>query len=405
LSSFKSFWEELRGKHLEPPRLEPPSLRGTVGGGAPPLVRGLLGSDEVLFCRKPSVVLAYRPSDSRYEYIELLKVILREACRVTWSSAIPSLVVAKRVTEYQLAMLKPAGSIVLVDVDEVSSGESGESIPMISRLSSALEDRLGELSLQVNQPGFIALYGSQAVLHRLQSIWSPRVSKRGHVFYHAQPPVELKIVESEEVFRAVSLMYSVDESITAEAPTLNDAVIAAESAYYSALNSYASDPTLSKLARLPVDDEESKPDQALVHYSVKMATIANLLESGYTESEIEVEVVLGNIPIDILVGGRWSQNIVVEVETLYGSFNPAMRLSAVVRQRLAAGYNLWVVIPPLQAALYSKSIEPIVSRYQASVDFYTLDLKTASLIPLREFIENVNSLAQKLQRERLTVQS
>ena len=405
MERFRSFWEDLASSTLKPPKLEAPILHSGVAAGSPPLVRSLLGSDDILFCRRPTIVLAYKPSDSRYEYRELLKVVLREACRVTWSAAIQSLLVAKRLTEYQLAMLKPAGSIILVDADEVSKGETGESIPLISRLSSTLEDRLGELSFQVNQPGFIALYGSHPIIHRLQSIWAPRVSKRGHVFYHTQPPLELRIVESPKVFEAISLMYHVDEGIVSEAPTLNDAVIAAETAYNTLLNSYANDSTLSRLARSPVDDEESKPDQALLHYAVKMITIANLLESGYTESEIEVEIVLGNMPIDILVGGRWSQNIVVEIETLYGSFNPSMRLSTVIRQRLAAGYNLWIVIPPLQAALYSKSIEPLISKYQASVDFYTVDFTSATLVPLREFIEKVNKLAQELQRERITVQS
>jgi hypothetical protein len=405
LGRFKDVWLSLFNAKAEPSFVKPPSLRSSISEGSPSLVRSLLGSDRILFCRQPMGILAYRPVNNRYEYLELLKVILREACRVTWNATIPSLFIAKRLTEYQLAMLKPAGTIVLVDVDEVSRGESGEAISMLSRLSSTLEDRLGEAGLQVNQPGFIALYGSQAAIHRLQNIWSPRVSKRGHVFYRVQPPIELQIVEDEKVFRAISLMYLVDEDVINEASSVNDAVIAAEQLYSTLLNYYANDPTLSKLARPPVDDEESKPDQSLLHYAVKMITIANLLESGYTESEIEVEVMLGSIPVDILVGGRWSQNIVVEIETLYGSFNPAMRLSTVIRQRLAAGYNLWVVIPPLQASLYAKNIEPLISRYQASVDFYTIDFSSASLISLREFIEKVNNLAAELYRKRLGVES
>ena len=391
-----------------PPKPEEPKFTGArsvISESPPPLLRALLGSDRLLFCRQPQVVLALRPSNPRYEYLELLKVVLREACRVTWSASMPSLLVAKRLTEYQLAVMKPSGSIVVVDVDEVSRGESGEAVAAVARLSSTLEDRLSEVSVQVNQPGFIAIYGSHNLIHRLQSIWTPRVSRYGQVFYKMMPPVEVSIVEDDAVFDAVTAMYAVEKSVVEEAASLNDAVVAAEAHYTSMLSDYASDPTLSRMARPPVDEEESKPDQAFVHYALKMMTIANLLEAGYTESEIDTEIVLGNMPVDILVGGRWSQGIIVEVETLYGSFNPATRLSHVIRQRLGSGYSLWIVIPPLQAALYAKYIEPLVSRYKTSVEFYTIDFSTATLKPLAEHLEEVSKVSERLAANRLTQQS
>jgi hypothetical protein len=394
--------ENYTGKNMLP---QPPKVmfRG-LSWEQPPQklypVEYMLGSSDLLFCRRPQIVLALKPSQERYEYSDLLKVILREACRVTWRASFNVLHVGRRITEYQLAVLRPSGLIAFIDIDEIASGESGESLASIARLSAVIEDRVREIIAQVNQPGIMVIYGSTPLVRRLQKIWSPKVSKRGHVLYSLPPPIEVSIVEDDSLFEAVARMYSLEPEDISDAYTINDAVVTAESTYMNILESIASDPSLARISRPPVDDEESKPDDAILHYSFKMLTVANLLEMGYAESEIEVEVMYGNIPVDILVGGRWSQTIMVEVETLYGTFNPTIRLSSVIRQRLAGGYNLWIVVPPLQAALYAEYIEPIMARYQSSVDFYTIDMSSQTLIPLQEFYTKLYGTLRKIEQSK-----
>ncbi|WP_048061347.1 hypothetical protein [Hyperthermus butylicus] len=365
------------------------------------LVSAMLGSSNLLYCYKPTIVLALRPENTRFSYLELLRRVAREACRVTLRLQLHGLHGGRRLTEYQLATLRFSGFIAAIDLDEVSESERGDGVASLARLEASLEDRLREAPLSL--PGFIILYGSRNLIRRIQVMWSPRVGGRGQVFVRLQPPVEAEIIENEDVFKAIALLYNLPENIVNGAANIDDAVTLAEETYTRLLEAFASDPSLGAVARQAIDDEETRPDEAFVHFASKMIALANLLEAGYSEAEIEVEVAVGGVPVDIIVGGRWSRSLIVEVETLYGSLNPAARLSTVVRQRIGMGYNMWIVVPPLQAALYAPYIEPVVKRYSesGSIEFYTFSGFDASLTPLGEFLEKVWALAERLWKHRL----
>ncbi|OWJ54133.1 hypothetical protein [Pyrodictium delaneyi] len=362
-------------------------------------LEALFGTSRLrVYSERPLLVLARKPLNMRYDYIELLKRVLREIYRVSWRAPLYTQHVARRLTEYQLAMMRAGAAIYVVDLDELAGGEAEtERITTSSRVVKSLEDRAREAYAQGF--GFLVLYASQYMLQNIQRLWEPRLASRGLLYTRLPPPLELSIVEDDAVFDLVATMYGLEPSDIQGASSLVDAIIMAEHRYYSFLEAFANDPTLALLSRPPVDDEETRPDEGFIHYAFKMAVVSYLLEAGFDERSIDVEVrTSSSIALDIMASRGWSSVLVVEVETLYGTGNPVVRLSSVVRDRLAMGYSVWIVIPPFQASIYAPQLLSLLRKYDGieRVEFYTLDMSSGSLVSLEEHIKKLETMAARL---------
>ena len=366
-------------------------------------LEALFGTSRLrVYSERPFLVLARKPIDQRYDYIELLKRILREIYRISWRAPLYAQHVARRLTEYQLAMMRAGTAIYVIDLDQLGSGDAeAERITASSRVAMSLEDRAREAYAQGF--GFLVLYASQYMLQSIQRLWEPRIASRGLLYTRLPPPLELGIAEDDAVFELVAAMYGVEYDDIRGASSLVDAVTMAEHRYYSYLESVASDPTLALLARPAVDEEEAKPDEGFIHYAFKMAVLGYLVEAGFDESSIDVEQRMSStIAVDVLARRSWYNKLAIEVETLYGTGNPTTRLSSVIRDRLAMGYAVWVVVPPLQASIYAPHLQTLIRRYSGveSVEFYTLDMSAGSPVPLEEHLKRLGEIAARLSRAR-----
>lgn len=389
---------------LEARRLEEPQLRqievAVQETGVDPL-EALFGTPRLrVYSERPFLILARKPRDPRYDYIELLKRVLREVYRVSWRAPLYSQHIARRLTEYQLAMMRAGMTIYVLDLDELGVEEgSVDKITASSHLARSLEDRVREAYAQGF--GFLVVYASQPALKAIERIWEPRIGSRGMLYTRLPPPLETSIVEDDTVFEMVAAMYGLSSDDLGEASSLVDAVMMAEHRYYSYLESMASDPTLALLARPAGDEEEARPEEGFMHYAFKMAVLSYLLEAGFDESGLAVEErVASAVTVDILARRGWYSKLAVEVETLYGSGNPVARLSSVIRDRLAMGYRVWLVVPPLQASIYAPHLRVLAGKYAGveNVEIYTLDMSTGSLVPLKEHLDRLERLAAKLPR-------
>jgi len=347
----------------------------------------------------PVLVLAERPLDPRYEYQELLKRIAREAYRV--ASRAPAAMVlhaARRLTEYQLAGLRGAAGVYSIDLDAVAEAEAGGAA--LTRLANTLEDRLAEAYAAPH--GVLILYGSRARLARIRSLWRPRLGAAGAIYTRLPRAEEARIREDPAAFELLEALYSLPPGSLRDAATLDDAAVMAEERLYNCLRSHAADPTLGRIVKPAADDEEARPDEAPIHYGLKAAIVAHLLEMGERETSIDTEVAVSNTPVDVFLHRGWATGLIAEAETLYGTVNPAARLRSIIATRTALGYRLWIVLAPPTAGIYLPWIEPTLLKAEQetdTVEAYILDTGTCLLQPLHEYAERLKQAAKKLAKQ------
>ena len=346
----------------------------------------------------PVLVLAERPLDPRYEYQELLKRIAREAYRV--ASRAPAAMIlhaARRLTEYQLASLRGAAGVYSIDLDAVAEAETGGAA--LTRLANTLEDRLAEAYAAPH--GVLILYGSRARLTRIRSLWRPRLGAAGAVYTRLPRAEEARIREDPAAFELLEALYALPKGSLRDAASLDDAAVRAEERLHNCLRSHAADPTLGRIVKPAMDDEEARPDEAPIHYGLKAAIVAHLLEMGERETSIDTEVAVSNTPVDVFLHRGWATGLVAEAETLYGTVNPASRLRSLIASRTALGYRLWIVLAPPTAGIYLPWIEPTLLKAEQetdTVEAYILDTGTCLLQPLHEYTERVKQAARKLAK-------
>ncbi len=347
---------------------------------------------------RPRLVVAVKPLDPVYEYLELLKRVLVEVYRVAARMPLAPQHVARRLTEYQLATMRGGGAVYAIDVDAVAEAEPGGT--GLSRLTRTLEDRARETYAQGF--GFLVLYTSQSLLARVREVWRPRLAGRGVLYTTAPAPLTVKVAEAPEAIRLVEAMYGLREGALGDASSLDAAAVAAEAVLARCLESTASDPVLGRLVSLAADDEEARPDDAFLHYALKSLAVAYLLEAGFRETSIDTEVSISNMPVDVLARKGWGNGIIVEAETLHGTINPVSRLSTVLRSRMSLGYDVWIVLHPLTASIYSSEIGGLVREYSEyeSVRLMTVDASRCTLIDLEEHYNRLRKLAEQLSARR-----
>jgi len=375
-----------RGPSTPPPPIGPSVAAGSLEAELP---RSNVDPFAALFSapqlREPSpyprIVLAPRPRHARYEYMELLKRLLREIYRVTARLPGTILHAGRRLTEYQLATLRGGPGVYVVDLDGVAESEASEAA--LRRLAAGLEDRLRELYAQ--PPGFIVLYGSGERLLRLRRLWGPGLRFLGATL---PLPLEARIPEDDAVFTLLEAAYSLPDGSLSRLGSLDEAAVWAEEALHRCLRAAAADPLLGRLTRLAGDEEEARPDEAPIHYALKAVAVAYLLESGFRETRIETETALGgNIVVDVVARGRgWGgASIAIEAETLYGSMNPAARLNWIASTRLMVADQVWMVLQPHTAFIYLPHVETVVRRHGGRLEIYIVDPSTCLLKPYTEY--------------------
>jgi len=343
---------------------------------------------------RPRVILAEKPVEKSLDYIEFLARILYELMRTYWRAPMPfqTMFISQRLTEYQLANMRPGMGIYIVDLDALREKTSDEA--MFARFTRTISDRLHEAFSQ--WIGYLVLYGRDDSLSHIRKLWEPRVIARRVVYSSLPPYVETRLgVHREQLLRLISLFYGEVPGLE-EADTISQAVARAEDAYFTSLELVANDPFISLYNRPAIDEEEARQDTAFIHFALKSAAIKYLMDIGIDPSALSVESIVANVPIDIRVERGWGSSIAVEVETLYGVGNPMSRLSTVIRERVSLGYNVWIVLPPTQALLFAPYVRGLMRHFAERVEFYTFDTSKGSLRSLAEYYEKVDGALREL---------
>ncbi len=333
---------------------------------------------------RPTLIFAEKPSEDQYNYIELLKRVLKEVYRVSVGGLPQPRDIRTEFEEVKLDV-RAGGFVYVLDIDESKiEKETGD-----GKYGEYIRDRLKELYSQGF--GFIILYGEGKELGKVE-----KLLLEGEEF-KIPHPINVSVEEDEALFKLASAMYGLLRSGEA---SLDAFTVRVEEAFYEKISKIALDPQTALLVE-PSKDEENGlglRGESLVHYGIKGFVVRHLLKSEKIRPEdIATERELADIVVDVYARHPELGDLAVEVETLYGTAIPALKIRKTIESRLIKGLKVWIVVPNPQFVIYLPTIAALRSfylkRHPGMVEFYTLDLRRERLVSFEEFLKELEALS------------
>ena len=330
----------------------------------------LFGSGLRLSIDRPAIILAKKPETKDFEYIELLKRILREVYRTRGKGLPrPAHMEASDFNEIKQD-IRADRYIWVLDLDEIEIKEG------------YLKDRLKELYSQ--NFGFLVLYGSNESIEKVKDILkddSPLPK------YH-----EVSINEDDVVFNLVRIMWGM---LKEENPAILDTtVVRLEDLYFGEIEKLASKISTIISVEPSSEDEENIGGESILHYALKAFVVEYFKKRGVDKRKIKTEYEFADGRLDIYVSDP-KLDVAVEVETLYGTGLPMLKLRKRIESRVEKGLKVWIVVPNPQLIIYFKDILALRTFYRKrhgdKIEFFGLDLNSGKIIPITELLKFLKS--------------
>jgi len=332
----------------------------------------------VVISERPVVIVA-RPAS--FGYIEFLKRVLREIYRVR-SGGLPE---PKHVsTSEDLRLLLPvdvgAGKrLFVLDLSRSrAQGPKAEDRSGVEKQDlNRLRDRLRELFSQ--DFGFFVIYGDVKGIWE----WAPAEAVRGYASV-VPSPVEVSMRPGRLPFYVLlaNAMWGRISDPVLDYERLgfrdfDEFVVWLEDEYWRRLREVSFE-VLYK-TKPSAGERESE-----LHYLTKAFVVRHLAERVDPNCRVETEKEVGAAVFDVVVTCGNLQELVVEVETLYGTGTVVHKLVETVER--AGKRRMWIVVPNPQAVIYL----PLLLRTRRElrkehdVEFYTLDVTSRGLVRLTD---------------------
>ncbi len=325
---------------------------------------------------RPIIILAEKPEDENLEYIEFLKRILREVYRVRAGGLPAPAHISTDFEEIKLD-IKADRSIYVIDLDKANV-----------QSKQYLIDRIKEIYSQ--NFGFVVLYGSKSSINTIKDLWKPELTMG---LSKLPKYVEVKVDNREDIFMLANLFWGFIEKVTPdEAVNLDEYVIKLEEHFYSKIEENANDIRSALIVEPSKEDEEGLKGESIIHYGIKAFIVDYLTKFEKIPFEnIQTELEFGDAIIDVFVRHPEHGDIAIEVETLYGTTIPMLKLKKRIESRLRKGLKTWIVIPNSQLMIYLKEILALRAhykkRYHDLIEFWTLDIGSNKLVSIKTIIE------------------
>jgi len=351
---------------------------------------------------RPFIIFAVKPYDRRYDYVEYLKLLLRELYRVR-AIGLPSPRHLAVGFEKETLRIKAGGHIYVMDMDEI-----WERLKREKREEESLDyvkDRVRELFSQGF--GFLVFYGSEAVLREVKKLWKevPPVAL-------PPKPIEMRPIEHDALFTLVNLTWGIIRmEMPGDGAILDIHAVEREYGYYDALLRIANSLSAALLVRPSPEPEEElpRPGESVEHYALKALVVRYLIEEEKvpvdrikTEYEIRKNLIVDVYVEDHPTLGR----MIIEVETLYGTGLPLTKLVHTIETRYGLADKLWIVIPNPQAMLFLNQIlalrEYCVKR-KILVEFYVIDVEEKKLVPITKLKDMIEEIRKMLKAHEKSV--
>lgn len=328
-------------------------------------IQNVLGLSSRLSIDRPALILAKKPKSEKYEYIEFLKRILREIYRV-----------------HGRGLPRPAHTTS--DFDEVKQDVRADrhiwvlDLDKIEIKTRHLEDRLRELYSQ--NLGFLILYGSEERINKVKEDILKSDSPLPK--YH-----EVSVSEEDKAFKLAQVMWGRMEEVPSLF-SLDTIAVMLEDAYFDEVENLANDIGTIINVEPSDEDEEGLGGESIIHYALKALVFRHLKNMGIDENRIKTEWDLVDGRADIFVSDPELGELVVEIETLYGTGIPMLKLRKRIESRLKRGFNLWIVIPNPQLIIYFKDVcalrKVYRKKYGDRVEFFGVDLGSQEIVRVGE---------------------
>ncbi|MFA4702065.1 hypothetical protein [Pyrococcus kukulkanii] len=333
----------------------------------------------------PVIIFAKKPENRKLSYIEFLKRVLRELYRIRVGGLPEAYHIMLPDKERRLKMVRAGGSITVIE----GTGKDNE---LKNNEVAILKEKLRELFSQ--EFGFLVFYGKEDFLNFVRTeILETELHLEEHKrMYITQKPIEIKPTQ-ENYDQLSELLSRFWGSFSYDLPdtSIDKLAVFLEDRFREFIAHYTRTIKIGdKLIPTPLYVEGSE-GESITHYALKAFVVEylhNKLEIPFKDLEkgkrsIETEFSLGNIRLDVYVS---SQNLAIEVETLYGEPVPLLKLRHDIETRLEYGLNLWIVIPPSPAMLLRKELvefaKYVKKRYGDRVKVFTIDIDRKELISI-----------------------
>lgn len=332
-------------------------------------VQTAFGSGFRLSIDRPTIILAKRPENRKFEYIEFLKRVLREVYRMHGKGLPrPAHTEASEFDEIKRDV-RADKHIWVLDLDKIEIKKN------------YLKDRLRELYSQ--NFGFLVLYGSEEKLSTVKEILKLDSPLPKYC--------EVSINEDDVVFKLVQIMWGV---LKKEAPALFDldtTVVRLEDSYFDEVEKLASKISTIVSVEPSGEDEENVGGESILHYALKAFVVEYLKKIGVEENKIRTEYEFADGRLDVYVSDPKLGELAVEIETLYGTGLPMLKLRKRVESRLEKGLKLWVVVPNPQLMVYFRDIMVLRNIYRKmygeKVEFFAVDFNSGKIAPIIELLK------------------
>lgn len=321
---------------------------------------------------RPLIILAKKPKDEFFSYIELLKRILREIYRIRGKGLPKPTHVTTEDFEEIKYDIKADKSVWVFDLDDVKIEEK------------YFKDRLREIFSQ--NFGFLVLYGSEESINEVKELIEkldspfPRTSK-------------VYIKEDDTVFLLTHLIWGIPKE-TLDEPivgNLDATAVRLENLYYDKIEELVNKVENIVSIEPSSEDEENIGGESVTHFALKAFVVEHLTKNkGIKKSRIRTEYELAEGKADVFVSDPELGELAIEIETLYGTAIPMLKLRKRIDSRLEKGLKLWILVPNLQLLLYFKDIFILRNiyrrRYGDKIEFYGLDFDSGEILPITKFL-------------------
>jgi|GEM_PF-2901210 len=338
---------------------------------------------------RPVIILAEKSED---DYRDALKLMLKEIYRIKVGGFPVAIVTEKEKGEVEEA--KAENRIHIIDDSEDKFFES-------SKINKEKELKIGlDKILEAKARDFEKVDMDKLLYERIEELFSQgfgflvfHLKKENFDFLCNSFGIKEHKIPKLILIRGKGLKEEEREKISSASwgflepngswRSLSDYFSGYEKKFYNKLEKL-SETKYAISVRESAEDEEGGRESNL-HYLLKIFLVKYLKEKLKIEEDIETETKRNGVIPDIFIP---SENLAIEVETLYGTGIARLRrLGRTIEKYEGKGYKLWVVIPNLQLLLFHKDVKEIIKTFKnkAELKFFGVDLNKQELVSLDEF--------------------